>query len=106
MIQVQKLVDLGKGLFLWGDNDPYNGDATAVLAGLRQTAGTSLSGNYLADQIIAEIPGSGGGGGGGGFSQHLVLTGIESLYEGITIAAVTWRSLMRSTTLNPMGLPN
>jgi hypothetical protein len=88
---IQELVDLGKGLFLWGDNDPYNGDATAVLAGLRQTAGTSLSGNYHADQIIAESPGSGGGGGGGGrggFSQHLVLTGIESLYEGITIAAV------------------
>ena len=47
---------------------------------------------HLADKILTENPAPGRGLGGGGFSRHLVtvLTGIESLCEGITraIAAV------------------
>jgi hypothetical protein len=46
---------------------------------------------HLADTILTENPAPGRGLGGGGFSRrHLVtvLTGIESLCEGITIAAV------------------
>ena len=77
-----------KGLFLWGDNDPYNADANSILAALPETSGLTLTGNYMGDQVLQEHAPKGQGDDGAGFRQHLVCTGLESMYEGITIAAV------------------
>jgi hypothetical protein len=92
---IKDLVHAKKGLFLWGDNDPFFADANAILKELPETSGLSLAGNYVGDQVLKEQTDAGGGGGGGlytdggvGFRKHLICTGLESMYEGITIASV------------------
>jgi hypothetical protein len=98
MPHIKKLVERKKGLFLWGDNDPFNADAEFVLAHLEQTDKITLKGNYVGDKLLSEVSSSDEV----GFTPHLVLTGIESIYEGITISAVRgptsqFRPLMRSS---------
>lgn len=83
--------DMKKGLFIWGDNDPYTADANAILQRLPFLKGSvSLNGNYMADRILAEHPAPAAmrAAGQSGFKPHFITTGIESLYEGITIADV------------------
>jgi len=74
----------GHGLYLWGDNDPYNADANLVA---KRLLGASLSGNYSGDQVVGVRPKRGDRS--GMVEGHLVCTGIEKLYEGITIASVS-----------------
>jgi hypothetical protein len=69
-----------------------------VLARLEQTNKITLKGNFEGDKLLSEVSSSDEV----GFTPHLVLTGIESIYEGITISAVRgpaiqFRSLMRSS---------
>jgi hypothetical protein len=95
---VQKMVDLKKGLFIWADNDPYTADANALLRGLTQTSELSINGNFMGDTVLTEAAAFGDV----GFSSHLVTTGLESLYEGITISSVAGpkaqhRALIRSS---------
>jgi hypothetical protein len=87
---IQAFVNSGKGLFIWGDNDPYTADANALLRHLEQTNELSLSGNFMGDTNLAEakLDGRESLKGVPGFTNHLVTTGLETLYEGITIAKV------------------
>ena len=91
---IKGLVHAKKGLFLWGDNDPYFADVNAILKALPETSELSLAGNYMGDQVLqeqTEVASETGGrytDGGVGFRKHLVCTGLESLYEGITISNV------------------
>lgn len=93
-----------KGLYLWGDNDPYTVEANAIMArvnlfhhgggsgaggahGAGEAAAAAqvyLQGNYHADQVVKENAEQGKA----GFYNHLLTTGIENLYEGITISTV------------------
>ena len=105
MPAIQKLVDLKKGLFIWGDNDPYNADANFILAHLTQTHSLSLTGNYMGDTVLSEAEGERGWempGFYNGDNRNLVFTGIESIYEGETIASIKgptkeYRSIMRAS---------
>ena len=81
---IQELVDDRKGLFLWADNDPYTATANQVLAILSDTSGLTLSGNFYADTVLGEATSNTGV----GFVKHLVTTGLEKLYEGITVSSV------------------
>jgi hypothetical protein len=81
---VQKMVDSKKGLFIWADNDPYTADANLLLRGLTQTSELSINGNFMGDTVLKEAAAFGDV----GFSSHLLTTGLESLYEGITISSV------------------
>ena len=87
---IQAFVNSGKGLFIWGDNDPYTADANALLRHLEQTNELSLSGNFVGDTnlVEAKLDGRESLKGVPGFTNHLVTTGLETLYEGITIAKV------------------
>jgi hypothetical protein len=85
---VQKMVDLKKGLFIWADNDPYTADANALLRGLTQTSELSIYGNFMGDTLYRTVLKEAAAYGDVGFSSHLVTTGLESLYEGITISSV------------------
>jgi hypothetical protein len=91
---IKGLVHAKKGLFLWGDNAPYFADVNAILKALPETSELSLAGNYMGDQVLqeqTEVASETGGrytDGGVGFRKHLVCTGLESLYEGITISNV------------------
>ena len=102
---IQKFVDLKKGLFIWGDNDPYNADANFILTNLTQTHSLLLGGNYYGCKILSEAEGEKGWeypGFYNGKNLNLVFTGIESIYEGNTIATIqgptsAYRSIMRAS---------
>ncbi len=66
----------------WGDNEPYYADANAVA---RVLFGTTMLGNVMGDQVVGlqkakATPGL--------LPQHLLTTGLEFIYEGITIATI------------------
>jgi molecular chaperone DnaK len=71
----------GKGVYIWGDNEPYFADSNAVS---KRLLNVTMSGDTLGDKIVhlQKKPGK------SGFISHLITTGISFLYEGITIATV------------------
>lgn len=71
----------GKGVFIWGDNDPYFQDANPVLQSL---LGISMSGNSPGNKVVHECK----SGSGAGFLQHEITTGLEHLFEGVTVATI------------------
>ena len=73
----------GKGVYIWGDNDPYYVDANAVASKL---LGCSMSGNSRGDKVVNEAMSNGQN----GFIKHQITTGLEFLYEGITIAQIKY----------------
>ena len=72
----------GRGLYIWGDNDPYYADANVLTQAL---FGAKMSGNEMGCKCVTEKK---AGAPGAGFVPHLITTGIEKLYEGETIATV------------------
>jgi hypothetical protein len=73
----------GHGVFVWGDNDPMNVDCNRALQDL--LPGVTLSGNHCGSgQVLKQAAGSGAV----GFVPHLITTGVESLFEGHTIAEI------------------
>lgn len=79
---IKKFFDSGKGVYIWGDNQPYYADANAVA---RALIGVEMSGNTMGAQVVnlqkenhkvGLIP------------NHLISTGIQNIYEGITIATL------------------
>jgi hypothetical protein len=79
---IKEFFDAGHGVYIWGDNDPYYADAN-VLA--RSLIGASMSGNLMGNQVVGL---AGSKGAPGVMPNHLVTTGLEHLYEGITIATL------------------
>ena len=73
----------GRGLYLWGDNDPYTDEANQL--GMELLESDGMLGNYHADQDLAP---AGTGLPNPGIQPHLVTTGLERLYEGITTARI------------------
>ena len=80
---IPKFFEQGHGVYVWGDNDPYYADANAVA---KRLVGATMSGDLPGAQVVGlrhagtTSPGL--------LQDHLVTTGIEQLYEGITIATV------------------
>jgi hypothetical protein len=80
---IEEFFNMGKGVFIWGDNDPYYQDANPVLERL---FGISMSGDTPGGQVVHEW--KSGGGTRTGFIQHEITTGLEHLFEGVTVATV------------------
>ncbi len=80
---IKDFFDSGKGLYIWGDNDPYYADANFLT---EKIFGTSMNGNTWADKTVG-ISGDNGNLS-GIVDGHLIATGVEHVYEGITIATV------------------
>lgn len=79
---IKDFFDAGHGVYIWGDNEPFYADANAVAQAL---FGGSMSGNLPGTQTVtvrrtAGTPGLTMG--------HDITTGLEYLYEGITIATL------------------
>eukprot|EP01006_Ploeotia_vitrea_P014548 TRINITY_DN39490_c0_g1_i1.p1 TRINITY_DN39490_c0_g1~~TRINITY_DN39490_c0_g1_i1.p1 ORF type:complete len:353 (-),score=36.40 TRINITY_DN39490_c0_g1_i1:36-1016(-) len=79
-----KAYKAGSGIYLWGDNDPYNQHVNAVIPHLPAhlgLQGCTMTGCDSAQKDLtfgeATTPGK--------FGEHLVTTGVEILYEGHTI---------------------
>jgi hypothetical protein len=79
---IKEFFDSGRGVYIWGDNDPYYADANAVAQAL---FGTKMLGNVPGDQTVNlwSKPGAHGI-----LPNHLLTTGLHYLYEGITIATI------------------
>jgi hypothetical protein len=72
----------GHGVYIWGDNDPYYADANVVAQAL---LGADMSGDTMGAQVVGLETHPGGV---GVLRDHLLTTGLEHLYEGITIATI------------------
>ncbi len=83
---IQKFFDAGHGVYIWGDNEPYYGDANYVADAL---LGVTMHGDLIGDQTVKVMrKGEVLGEGGGVRRDHLLTTGLENIYEGITIATI------------------
>ena len=79
---IKEFFESGKGLYIWGDNKPYYADANYVseyLFDIKMYG--NLPGNVVVglnnkDKDVGLTP------------NHLITTGLEYVYEGITIATI------------------
>ncbi len=79
---IEGFFEAGHGVYIWGDNAPYYADANAVAERLFHGR---MEGDLHGDQVVSLRQGAPGP---GLLADHLLSTGIERLYEGITIATV------------------
>ena len=80
---IKEFFNAGHGIYIWGDNEPYYADANKVAQYLFNG---EMTGNLMGDQPVgiqmnSTAPGIREG--------HLITTGLENVYEGITIATVS-----------------
>lgn len=79
---IRKFFEAGHGVYIWGDNDPFYADANFVAEAL---LGARMLGNLHGDMTVGlqQRPGKRGL-----RRAHLLSTGLEHIYEGITIATI------------------
>ena len=80
---IKKFFDSGKGVYIWGDNQPYYADANYVSKAL---IGVEMNGNLMGNKVVnlqMEEKKA------GVMPNHLITTGLQYVYEGITIATLT-----------------
>jgi len=87
-LAIKKFFDKGKGVYIWGDNDPCYDDANLVARALFDTG---MSGNLPGDKTISLKMGKAKS---GVLADHLISTGLEFIYEGITIATIDQNPLL------------
>ena len=80
---IKDFFESGKGVYIWGDNTPYYGDANFISKAL---IGVEMLGNVNGQQVVnlqmeEKKPGI--------TPNHLITTGIQNIYEGHTIATLT-----------------
>jgi len=85
---IKKFFDKGRGVYIWGDNDPCYDDANLVARALFDTG---MTGNVPGDKTISLKMGKSKS---GVLADHLISTGLEYIYEGITIATIDKNSLL------------
>ncbi|MBI3240152.1 MAG: hypothetical protein HYZ43_15110 [Flavobacteriia bacterium] len=77
---IKKFFYSGKGVYLWGDNDPYHADADFLA---QKLIGASMSGGYYAGQNVTFKADSTAS---GMKADHLITTGVDYVFEGITLS--------------------
>lgn len=79
---IKDFFESGRGVYIWGDNDPYYADANAVAEAL---LGARMSGNLIGNKVVQlqDKPDKAGV-----VPDHLLTTGLEHIFEGITIATI------------------
>jgi hypothetical protein len=90
---IKRFFEAGHGVYIWGDNPPYTGDANFVgkaLLGATMTPDRYVQGEQTVG--VQEAPGKPGL-----RKQHLLTTGLEHLYEGHTIPTI-----LPNQTLEPL----
>jgi hypothetical protein len=79
---IKRFFDAGHGVYIWGDNDPYYADANVLAQAL---LGTQMHGDTMGDHTVGLLADPHAG---GIKPNHLLSTGLENIYEGITIATI------------------
>lgn len=94
---IESFFHSGRGLYVWGDNDPYFVDANLVL---RRLFNVAMFGNSPGHRVVSMrtakkksglVPG------------HLVTTGLVNIFEGITIAEVPTTKSLRPLVYGSNG---
>lgn len=101
--EVRKFHESGRGLMIWGDNDPYYAQANSVLSDLFDftLTGNTPGGKELLPDKDPTLPGK--------FGKHLICSGIMKLHEGVTICyptvvPTTWKVFGTSSNEKPVLL--
>ncbi len=79
---IKTFFEAGHGVYIWGDNDPLYVDANRLASAL--IPGLHMQGNLHGDLVV----GLAERGSAGVAVGHLITTGLEHLYEGVTIATL------------------
>jgi len=79
---IREFYESGKGIYIWGDNDPYHADADYLANAL---VGVTMSGYYMGNQTVTFKTENSTS---GMRKDHLITTGLENVFEGITISTV------------------
>ncbi len=79
---IKDFFDAGHGIYLWGDNDPCIADVNFVS---QRILDTKMTGDLPGDQMVGLKE---KGDTTGLLANHLMSTGIETMYEGVTIATI------------------
>lgn len=79
---IKAFFDKGHGVYIWGDNDPLYADANRLANAL--IPGLGMKGNLYGDRTV----GVSRRGSAGVRAGHLITTGLQHLYEGVTIATI------------------
>jgi hypothetical protein len=79
---IKAFFDSGKGVYIWGDNEPYYADANYVSDYL---IGVKMLGNLPGNEVVGLNDNKKNTGLTPG---HLITTGLEYVYEGVTIATL------------------
>jgi len=85
---IKKFFDSGKGVYIWGDNEPYYADANAVS---RYLFDVEMLGNLPGNEVVGL---NNKGKKVGLTPKHLITTGLEYVFEGITIATIQDNKLL------------
>ena len=80
---IKEFFDAGKGVYIWGDNQPYYADANYVA---KELIGVEMNGNTMGNKVVDLMM---GGKKVGVMPNHLITTGLQHLYEGVTIATLS-----------------
>jgi hypothetical protein len=79
---IKKFFDSGRGVYLWGDNDPFHADADFLASKLM---GVTMDGVYIGDKNVTFKTETSKE---GMRADHLITTGLEYVFEGVTIAKI------------------
>jgi hypothetical protein len=79
---IKKFFEAGHGVYIFGDNEPYYADANALGSAL---LGVTMLGNVPGGQSVGRREGDAKA---GLIPGHLLTTGLENIFEGITIATI------------------
>ncbi len=79
---IQAFFNSGKGVYIWGDNNPYYADANFVAEGLLDV---KMEGNTMGNKTVDILSRESQS---GLMPNHLITTGLQNIYEGITIATI------------------
>jgi len=83
---IKKFFDSGHGVYIWGDNEPFYSDANVLAEAL---LGSSMSGNVPGGVTVGLQPSDPAAKKVGVARRHLLTTGLEYLFEGVTIATIS-----------------
>ena len=79
---IKEFFDQGHGVYIWGDNEPYYSDANAVgkaLLGVEMHGNVPGGSNVPVQNAVGHV---------GVLANHLLSTGLENVFEGVTIATI------------------
>ncbi len=79
---IKEFWDQGHGVYIWGDNDPFHADANYLA---KELMGVEMSGYFMGNTVVGIKSDTTQA---GLLPNHLITTGLQYVYEGITISAI------------------